>query len=341
MRISTIRQRGGYQAVRRRRSKQLAIHTRSIEAPSITPQFSEDCKCDAIIIECKSGLAQVKITNGSITETLSYDCSLSGQKTCFVTIVPEDFDQSKPLRLEVLGCNGRIKQCSNAWKMALRDVVRIPDSKIVLRKQSAIGIDIRFMNGVYCGDDDDEAEVEVKGHKWAVMLQERGADGKLSRAKRVDLRIGAILDGAVVYYEDGHSTPCGLRFTPNGSIHHFGGHNSQNLHIPSGVDVVKVEVNRFGWGNRILGGITMTLSNGTKAGWLNKHNSAGRMFEDTDIRVLEAGVGEKIVGFYGSGSHYTEEFGIITGPRDEELPAQTWDMPELQNIQNRGWASNQ
>ena len=136
-----------------------------------------------------------------------------------------------------------------------------------------------------------------------------------------------------MYYEDGHSTPCGLRFTSNGSTHHFGGHNSQKLHIPSGVDIVKVEMNKFGWGNKILGGITMTLSNGTKAGSLNKHHLAGRMFGNNDIKVLEAGAGEKIVGFFGSSSYYTEEFGIITGPKDEKLPAQTYDMPELRNVQ--------
>lgn len=253
-------------------------------------------------------------------------------------IVPEDFDQSKPLRLEVLGCNGRMKRCADAWKMAFRDAVCIPDSKIILRKQSAIGIDIRYMNGVQCANDDDEADVDLQGHKWAVMLQEKGVDGQLSRAKTIDLRIGAILDGAVVYYEDGHSTPCGLRFGQSGSAHYFGGHNSQKLDIPSGVDIVKVEVNRFGWGNKILGGITMTLSNGTKAGSLNKHNLAGHMFLNNDISILEAGVGEKIVGFYGTSSHYTEEFGIITGPKDEELPAQTWDMAELRNMQSRDWA---
>ncbi|KAG9858930.1 hypothetical protein KCU98_g283, partial [Aureobasidium melanogenum] len=334
MRISTIRQRGGHQAVRRRRSKQIAIPTRSIEAPSITPHFSDELGSGTIIVECKPGLAQIKLTNGMTTETLSYDCSLSGQKTYSVTIVPEDFDQSKPLCLEVLGCNGRNKRCSDAWKMVIRDVVRITNSKIILRKESAIGIDLRP------GHDNDEADVELKGHKWAVMLQEKGVGGKLSRAKTIDLRIGAILDGAVVYYEDGHSTPCGLRYTPDGSKHHFGGGNSQKFHIPSGVDIVKVEVNRFGWGNRVLGGITMTLSNGTKAGSLNKHRLAGRVFANNDIKVLEAGVGEKIVGFYGSSSHYTEEFGIITGPKDVELPAQTYDMRQLQNIQARGWARN-
>ncbi|CAD0085515.1 unnamed protein product [Aureobasidium mustum] len=340
MRISTIRQRSVHQAVRRRRSKQSPIPTRTIEAPSITPHFSEDLECDAIVVECQSGLAQIKITNGTTTETMRYDCSLSGQKTQSVNIMPEDFDQSKPLRLEILGCNGRVKRCSNAWKMVIPDVVRIPNSKIILRKQSAIGNDLYSANDVQSAKDDDETDAELDGHKWAVMLQERGADGKLSRAKTIDLRVGAILDGAVVYYEDGHSTPCGLRLRHDGSTHQFGGSSSRTLHIPSGVDVVKVEVNKYGWGHRVLGGISMTLSDGTKAGTLNSCRFAGLASEDSAVKVLEAGAGEKIVGFFGNSGYYTQEFGIITGPKDVELPARTYDMAELQNIQTKDWARN-
>lgn len=46
--------------------------------------------------------------------------------------------------------------------------------------------------------------------------------------------------------------------------------------------------------------------------------------------------GEKIVGFYGR-NYFGEqldgmvEFGIITAPTELELPAQVYDMPELQN----------
>lgn len=338
MRISTIRQRGGHQAVRRRRSKQIAIPTRSIEAPSITPYICKLHGSYLVDVESKSGLAQIKLANGKTIKTLSYDCSLTGQKTRSVTFEPKDFDLTKPVHLEVLGCNGRVKRCSNIWKMAIRDVVRIPDSKVILRKQSAIGVDVQYANGVAFAKDDDEADVGLKGHKWAVLLNEKGADGKLSRARTIDLRIGAILDGAVVYYEDGHSTPCGLRYGHDGSKHHFGGSGSQKFHIPSGIDIVRVEISRHGWGNRVLGGITMTLSDGTKAGSLNGPRFLGHEFEDNAIEVLEAGVGEKIVGFYGTSLYYTEEFGIITGPKDVELPAQAYEMAELRNIQRRDWA---
>ncbi|KAI5212925.1 hypothetical protein E4T38_00020 [Aureobasidium subglaciale] len=187
-------------------------------------------------------------------------------------------------------------------------------------------------------DDDDDAKLE--GHKWAVLLNEKGPDGKLSRANTIDLRVGAILDGAVIYYEDGHKTPCGLHYTQSGSAHYFGGGNSQKLHIPPGVDIVKVEVKLSGWDHKILGGISMTLSDGTKAGALNTSWFTGSIFGSKDIKVLEAGPGEKIVGFYGSSSHYTEEFGIITAPEDVDLPPQAYDMPQLQNVQARDWAKN-
>ncbi|CAD0082683.1 unnamed protein product [Aureobasidium vineae] len=336
MRISTIRQRRAHSAVRRRTIKQVAaaIPTRSIEAPSFTPHFSEEPGCDSIVVGCKSGIAQIEITNGGTTETISYDCSLSGQRTQSVTFDLKDFDQSTPLRLDVLGCNGRVKRTSDAWKTTIQDIIRINNSNVVLRKQSAIGIDVRTSDG------DEETGDIPDGHKWAVLLQEKGNNGKLTRAKTIDLRIGAILDGAVVYYEDGHTTPCGLRYGHSGANHYFGGGNSQKLHIPPGVDIVKVEVNRFGWGNQVLGGIVMTLSDGTKAGCLNGHWLATSMFKNNDFKVMEAGVGEKIVGFFGTSVHYTNEFGIITGPADVELPPQAYDMAELQNIQARDWASN-
>lgn len=338
MRISTIRQRGGYQAVRRRRSKQIAIPTRSIEVPTITPYTHKQNGSYLVDVESKSGLAQIKLTNGKATKTLSYDCSLTGHKTQTVTLAPWDFDLTKPVHVEVLGCNGRVKRCANVWKMAIRDIVRIPDSRVILRKQSAIGVDVEYANGVAFAKDNDEADVGLKGHKWAVLLNERGAGGKLSRATAIDLRIGAILDGAVVYYEDGHSTPCGLHYGHDGSKHHFGGSGSQKFDIPAGVDIVRVEVSRHGWGNRVLGGITMTLSDGSKAGSLNGPRFLGDKFEDEAVEILEAGVGEKIVGFYGTSLYYTEEFGIITGPKDVELPPQTYEMAELRNMQRRDWA---
>lgn len=43
--------------------------------------------------------------------------------------------------------------------------------------------------------------------------------------------------------------------------------------------------------------------------------------------------GHKIVGFYGSSGPYADcnQFGIITAPRNVELPDYVYDLPELQN----------
>lgn len=328
MRISTVRQRNGGSL--RRKSKPSAVPMRPGAAPSITPNFSETSEHDTMTVDCKAGLAQINIANGLISRTLSYDCSLSGQRTDSVIFDLAEFDQTVPLHMDVLGCNGRITRSHNAWGTKCREEVRIGNSNIILRKQSAIGV------GALSSVDDEDVHPEVEGHQWTVLLNEKGPNGKLSRAKTIDLRVGCVLDGAVVYYEDGHKTPCGLRYTETGSTHYFGGHQSQKLHLPKDVDIVKVEVNRSGYGCKVLSGIVMTLSNGTRKGALNDSEFTGSIPVSNKIQVLEPGVGEKIVGFYGTSSHYTEEFGIITGPKDQDLPPQTYDMPQLQNIQERG-----
>jgi hypothetical protein len=51
---------------------------------------------------------------------------------------------------------------------------------------------------------------------------------------------------------------------------------------------------------------------------------------------LEPAENEKIVGFYGRSDYAgcfcgIEEFGIITTPKDVELPESVYDLPELQN----------
>jgi hypothetical protein len=87
----------------------------------------------------------------------------------------------------------------------------------------------------------DGEEMKNNWH-WTVLLKEKGKDGKLTRATMTNSRVGCILDGAVVYFEDGHSTPCGPRWRPGGQGHSFGGHASQKIVIPENVDDVKVEL---------------------------------------------------------------------------------------------------
>lgn len=319
MRISTIKQRGGCSAVRRRKSKPYSLPSKSIAAPIITANLSENSESDKLVVDCSAGIAQIKIVNGSVVNMINYDWSRSGDKTKSATFRLDEFDRCMPLYLGVLGCNGKITRMPNVWKTTHRAPVRIVDSDIVLNKQSVLASD------------------PEKGHQWTVMLSEKGPDGKLSRANKIDLRVGAVLDGAIVYYEDGHKTPCGLRYNRGGgSPFHMGGGNSQMLSLPQGIDIVRVEVKTYGWNMDVLGGIAMTLSDGTKAGALNTYASPSRNL----TKVLEPGPGERIVGFYGTSEYYTQEFGIVTAPKDVELPPQTYDMPQLQNIQAKGRTNN-
>lgn len=305
--------------------------------PSIKPSFGELEEADKIVIDCKAGIAQIRVVNGMIDDTTHYDLSLDEKPRSPVTFSLDLYDRSFPLSFEVIGLNGSVHKVTNAWRLLRRrDFVRIPDSEIILHKRSAIG------NMHEANNDDSDTEMDENDgdaddecsrgeHEWAVLLNEKGPSGQLSRAKTVDLRVGCILDGAVVYYEDGHSTPCGLRYERDGSKHEFGGHASKKLHIPKDVNIVKVEVNRSGWGSKILGGIRMTLSNGHAVGELNSRYNE----DESNITVLEPGKGEKIVGLFGSSSCYTNEFGIILAPKDVELPPQTYNLAELQNIQER------
>jgi len=305
--------------IRRRRSKAYLLPSKSTAAPTITLNFSKNSKSDKLVVDCNAGIAQIKTVNGNAVNMINYDCSRSGDKTKSTSFDLDEFDRCMPLYVGVLGCNGRIARMTNVWKATHRSPIRIDNSDIVLNKQSVLASD------------------PEKGHQWTVMLNEKGPDGKLSRAKKIDLRVGAVLDGAIVYYEDGHKTPCGHRYNRGGaSPFHMGGGNSQMLNLPQGVDIVRVEVKTYGWSKDVLGGISMTLSDGTKAGALNTYANHSKNL----TKVLEPGPGEKIVGFYGTSEYYTQEFGIVTGPKDVELPPQTYDMPQLQNIQAKGRASN-
>jgi hypothetical protein len=301
--------------LRRRNYQPYSVIKMSMAAPTITPHFFDAIEPDKLVVDCSAGIAQIKIVNGKDVKMMTY--KQSGNKTESRTFDLNEFDRSTPLSIEVLGWNGLIARIQSVWRMVHRAPVRIDDSDIMLSKQS-----------VMASDPD-------HGHQWTVMLNEKCADGKLSRAESIDLRVGAVLDGAVLYYEDGHTTPCGYRYRKDGSTFHMGGGCSQKLHIPHGLDIVKVEVNMNGW-TGTLGGISMTLSDGNKAGELNTNRAAGM----ADVRVLVPGWRQKIVGFYGTSWNYTQEFGIITAPDDVELPLQTYDMPQLQNLQRKGCMSN-
>ncbi|KAK8131145.1 hypothetical protein PG984_007583 [Apiospora sp. TS-2023a] len=161
-----------------------------------------------------------------------------------------------------------------------------------------------------------------------------GSTSRLTYANRIDLRIGAIMDGAVVYFSDG--TKCNLGQANQTS---YGGHQAEDrsLSEEESLDIRKVSVSnaRSGWGGTLCG-CRMTLASGERWGAINSNQA--------HVQHLEAQPDERIIGFYGRsqvGNGFTVEFGIITAPKsvvdsDEGLPRQIYDMPELQNLNDVG-----
>ena len=111
-------------------------------------------------------------------------------------------------------------------------------------------------------------------------------------ATKIDLRVGCLWDGGVVYYQDGHKSHWGPMWRPSGQEHHFGifsvsfllqlsftnstklgGHASQKIELPPNVEIKKIQVNR-GANNAIMDGVRMYLSNGTVAGELNANGNS-------------------------------------------------------------------
>jgi hypothetical protein len=86
----------------------------------------------------------------------------------------------------------------------------------------------------------------------------------VQRATAIDSRVGCILDRAVVYFEDGHKTPCGPRWRKGGAQHSFGGHAAEKFDIAAGVEITKVEIG----GEGSLNGLRFHMSDGTAGGYL-------------------------------------------------------------------------
>lgn len=226
------------------------------------------------------------------------------------------FDRSKPLRLGVLGLNGKELSINNAWNVLMAtSFIRVPGTSIRLSKHHVCGA------GMNEGDDD--------RYEWAQLLREKGTDGIVYPATSIDLRVGCVWDGGVVEYADGHQSHWGP-MRHDGQEHSFGGHASEEIEIPAGVQVKYIEVNRGDCDE--MEGVRVHLSNGEAAGELNAEH------DSSNVVRLEPAANEVIVGFYGKsqkdGFCGVVEFGIITAPKEiglERLPASVYDLPELKN----------
>ena len=228
----------------------------------------------------------------------------------------ERFDRASPLSMHVLGFNGRESTLNNVWRtLAVKAYVRIPGSSVRLFKRS-----------VY--SDERERSSGERYYEWAQLLREKGPDGNVHRATSIDLRVGALWDGGVVKYEDGHVSHWGPMRT-GGRQHHFGGHASEEIEIPPNVNIKRIDVNRGYRGSTVMSGVRMHLTNRRSAGDLNG---------DDNVIKLQPIAQEVIVGFYGksetSSFYGVVEFGIITAPKSvglEGLPDAAFNLPELRN----------
>ncbi|KAF7718243.1 Uncharacterized protein PECH_002058 [Penicillium ucsense] len=291
--------------------------------------------CEGLKITCSAGLARIEIASDSPHDDAVHQFINKSNHTEFQLVdIRNKYNQAYPLRIVALGMNGKRRVVANVWAM-LKDIpfISIPGSDLVLEKKS-----------VRCQDLDSTLE-DTEVCKWAMLLHRRGKDGQLHRATSIDLRVGCTMDGAVVYYADGKHANCGPARNSDGTTHRFGGHASEDHRIPAGETISQIRICKRadGWGG--LSGIRMTLSNGDSWGYLNDNpygddedeqdnQSDAQEEEDENIVTLEPADGEVIVGFYGTSdrqSGFTQEFGILTAPRDIELPAQVYDMAELRN----------
>jgi hypothetical protein len=290
--------------------------------PVVEPKFTdnEQGELDAIMhITSAVGIARISFNRAP--ETTPSINSPTDEREYTQDELEQRFDRSRPLRLDVLGLNGKELTITDVWKtLTVKTFVRVPGSSIRLFKRSVYTDAIENGSG--------------STREWAQLLKERGPDGALHRATSIDLRVGSWWDGGVVTYEDGHKSHWGPMRT-GGREHQFGGHASQSITLPPGVNIKRIEVNR---GNNQYGmqGVRVRLADRTVRGELN-----ARRGDEANVVRLEPASHEVIVGFYGkSGTDDgVMEFGIITVAKSiglEGLPDAVFDLPELRNTVGMG-----
>ena len=274
----------------------------------------------ALRIASDVGIARISFNN--MPEATPSVNSPTSERDYLQDELERRFDRAQPLRLDVLGLNGKELAINDVWKtLANKTFVRIPGSSIRLFKRSV------YTDRIETNPDDDNCG-------WAQLLKERGADGNIHRATSIDLRVGCWWDGGVIEYADGHKSHWGPMRT-GGREHRFGGHASQTITLPPNVNIKRIEVNR-GRGDHYMQGVRMRLTDRTVRGELNARGSS-----DANIIRLEPASHEVVVGFYGkSGSRDgVMEFGIITVAKSvglDGLPDAAFDLPELRNTVGMG-----
>lgn len=216
--------------------------------PSVELREEEDSL--GLKIESKAGLARVAF-NGEA----EFKLSVTNAPTSIEYTVQDleaRFDPEEPLNLEVTSLNGKQRVVNVRKLLQNSSTIRIPGTNIRLRKTSVSG-----------------GGVQDHDVTWMVMLKKRGRDGSLVSIKKIDIRVGCALDGAIVHYKDGTSAPCGP-LVGSHPTYSMGGHQAKKIAIPSGVDIEKVAVcvpNGSCWD---LDGLRIFLEGGKAMGALNR-----------------------------------------------------------------------
>ncbi|KAF3039739.1 hypothetical protein E8E12_006510 [Didymella heteroderae] len=285
--------------------------------PVAEPKFTDNEQGElAASLRITSAVGIARISFNKTPESTPSINTPTGEREYTQDELERRFNRYQPLRLDVLGLNGKELAIPDVWKtFTVKTFVRIPGSSIRLFKRSVYTDAVEINSSMTCS--------------WAQLLKERGPDGGLHRATSIDLRVGCWWDGGVITYEDGHKSHWGPMRT-GGHEHCFGGHASQSITLPPGVNIKRIEVNR-GHNEHYMQGVRVRLADRTVRGELNARRGDG-----ANVVRLEPASHEVIIGFYGkSGSRDgVMEFGIITVAKSvglEGLPDAVFDLPELRN----------
>ncbi|KAI5465037.1 putative peptidase family-domain-containing protein [Mariannaea sp. PMI_226] len=280
--------------------------------PGSFPNFevNDEDGATKVIVSCEAGIGQV-LFNG-VAEAVPSFAKPETSISYSLDQLESRFGLEKPLEIELIAMNGKHITRDVAKLLSSLSYIRVPGSGLRLEK-SSIGSE----------------NVQNSHWQWAVMFKKRGRDGALISASKLDLKVGCVLDGVIVHYKDGSAVPCGPRGR-NGKDVHMGGHQSRKIALPRNTDIVKVAIARR---SRELVGVRVWLSNGKAMGALNKDGS-------DSVETLVPGNNQRVIGFYGhsemDGFQSCSEFGIVTAPKDQEVPDSVYDLAELQNSPEDG-----
>ncbi|KAI1322116.1 hypothetical protein F5Y16DRAFT_387603 [Xylariaceae sp. FL0255] len=302
--------------------------TTTEEDSQTTIECALDENDEAVLkVVCMAGIARIRF-NGESTKEIDFltrgpndpqislvSCPAMYMFTC--EALEEKVGRGSNAQIEVLGMHGKVHRAANIWEiLADRPFIKVPGTSLVLQKRSV----------------KPAIDGSVNMRNWTVLLRRRSTShpSRMTIATRIELCVGAIWDGARVFYTDGTHVNCG-----KAEQGHYGGHQTEDKSISEDevfqISEVAVNIGNSS-NNRELWGCRMTLADDAEWGALNNGHSC-------IIKRLAPRSDERIIGFYGKSSEsngFCTEFGIITAPRDivdseDGLPPQLFSMPELMN----------